>query len=69
MRSTSVRTKRPARAMVALAQGLVARIAVLGATPQAMDKALTDGVRALVSTRDPAPDSHSSVNVPETRRN
>ncbi|MET8977299.1 TetR/AcrR family transcriptional regulator [Streptomyces sp. NPDC004539] len=42
-----------ARVMIALAQGLVTQIAALGATPQDMEKALTDGVRALMSMRDP----------------
>ncbi|WP_338682809.1 helix-turn-helix domain containing protein [Streptomyces acidiscabies] len=42
-----------ARAMIAMAQGLVTQIAVLGATPDDMEKALTDGVRALMSMRDP----------------
>ncbi|MEX3103970.1 MULTISPECIES: TetR/AcrR family transcriptional regulator [unclassified Streptomyces] len=42
-----------ARAMIAMAQGLVTQIAVLGATPEDMEKALTEGVRALMSMRDP----------------
>ncbi|HEY8983643.1 MAG TPA: helix-turn-helix domain-containing protein [Streptomyces sp.] len=40
-----------ARAMIALAQGLIMQIAVLGATPADMEKALTDGVRALMGMR------------------
>ncbi|MHC5904486.1 TetR/AcrR family transcriptional regulator [Streptomyces sp. S6] len=42
-----------ARAMIALAQGLMMQIAVLEATPADMEKALTDGVRALMSMRAP----------------
>ncbi|MDX3380382.1 TetR/AcrR family transcriptional regulator [Streptomyces niveiscabiei] len=45
-----------ARAMIAMAQGLVTQIAVLGATPEDMEKALTDGVRALMSMSVPAPE-------------
>ncbi|WP_416972901.1 helix-turn-helix domain-containing protein [Streptomyces sp. 4F14] len=42
-----------ARAMIAMAQGLVTQIAVLGATPEDMEKALTGGVRALMSMQAP----------------
>lgn len=58
-----------ARVMIALAQGFAAQMAVFGEMPP---EVLRDGLRAIVSMRDPRVGGlkdHSSVNVPETRSN
>jgi AcrR family transcriptional regulator len=58
-----------ARVMIALAQGFVAQTALFG---EMSPEILRDGLRAIVSMRDPRVGSlkdHSSVNVSETRSN
>jgi hypothetical protein len=58
-----------ARTMIALAQGFAAQMAEFGELPP---EVLRNGVRALMSMRDPDEEAlvdHSSVNVSETRSN